>query len=179
MAIEELLAFVPPPRQPRDAKGDWGAAETELSIRFPADFRLLVERYGTGEFFAGLLILNPLNQWCRRQITKELENYRLMREAMELSLRLHPEVPGLFPWGHDSNGNGFFWLTEGEPDQWPVVQVGHGEEENPHRADADITTFLVKYGQHKYPEMLGGIRFKKRQLRFTAGLVWEQGSSSA
>ena len=55
-----------------------------------------------------------------------------------------------------------------------MVQVGHNEEENPHRADVGITTFLQQYGKHKYPEMLGGIRFKKKQLRFRPGLVWEQ-----
>ena len=154
MAIEELVTFIPPPDEPRDADGDWSAAEVALAVRFPSDFRQMIQRYGTGEFYAGLLILNPLNPWCQRQIAKELKNYRVIREAMELSLRLHPESPGLFPWGHDSNGNGFFWLTEGAPEQWPVVQVGHNEEENPHRADVDITTFLVRYGQHKYPEML-------------------------
>jgi hypothetical protein len=174
VAIEELIAFIPPPDTPQDADGDWSAAEAALSVRFPNDFRQLIRRYGTGEFYAGLLIFNPLNSWCLHQIAKQLKNYHAMREAMELSLRLHPESPGLFPWGFDSNGNGFFWLTDGEPDQWPVVQVGHNEEENPHQADVGITTFLVRYGRHEYPEMLGGIRFKKKQLRFTPGLAWEQ-----
>ena len=97
MAIDELAAFIPPPDTPRDTTGDWALVEAALSIHYPSDFRQLVKRYGTGEFFAGLLILNPLNDWCRGQIAKELANYRVMREAMELSLRLHPESPGLFP----------------------------------------------------------------------------------
>ena len=174
MAIDELLTFIAPPREPRDTKGAWAEVEAALSIRFPVDFRELIQRYGTGEFFGGLLILNPFNQWCRRQITKELQNYRAMRDAMELSLKLHPESPGLFPWGRDTNGNGFFWLTEGVPDEWPVVQVGHNEEDKPHRADVGITAFLVRYGQHEYPEMLGGVRFEESELCFTPGLVWEQ-----
>lgn len=174
MAIEDLLALVPPPQDPREARGDWDEIETELSIRFPTDFRHLIKCYGTGEFFGGLLIFNPLNSWCRRQIPKQLEYYRIMCDAMELALVLHPETPGLFPWGRDTNGNGFFWLTNGKSNRWPVVQVGHNEETNPHQADLNITTFLVNYAQNKYPEMLGGMKFKKKQLKFTPGLVWEQ-----
>lgn len=173
MAIEELIACIPPPENPRDTEGDWAAVEATLDIHFPSDFRQLVSRYGTGEFFEGLLILNPLNPWCRGQIAKTLSNFCVMRKAMELSLRLYPETSGLFPWGHDSNGNNFFWLTEGNPDDWPVVQVGHNEEANPHRSKVGITDFLVRYGRNKYPKMLGGVRFKKKQLCFTVGLAWE------
>jgi hypothetical protein len=30
------------------------------------------------------------------------------------------------------------------------------------------------YANNKYPEMLGGVRFKKRDLQFTPGLVLEE-----
>ena len=39
MAIEDLFAFIQPPRHPREAEGDWEAVETELSIRYPTDIR--------------------------------------------------------------------------------------------------------------------------------------------
>ena len=25
------------------------------------------------------------------------------------------------PFGHDSNGGSAFWLTEGQPDEWPLI----------------------------------------------------------
>jgi SUKH superfamily protein len=173
MAIRNLTAFIPPPPDPRDTDRNWNAVEDELHMCFPKDFRQLIELYGTGEFFAGLLVLNPLNSWCRQEILNQLETLRVMREAMELSLVIYPETAGLLPWGRDINGNIFCWLTEGKPDRWSVVQIGHNEEDHPHQADVGITTFLVNYGRHLYPAMLGGIRFKKQQLRFTPGLAWE------
>lgn len=175
MAVAELAALVTPPSRPQDGAGSWRAIQPSLGIHYPADFRELIERYGTGEFFEKLVILNPLNQWCREDIAKQLKNLRAMRDAMDLSGAVHPETAGLFPWGFDSNGNKFCWLTKGEPDEWPVIQLGHNEEGDLHRADVSVTTFLVNFAKNKYPEMLGGVRFKKRDLRFVSGLPWEQG----
>src|SRR5436190_1951391 len=173
MAINDLIALIPPPTEPRDATGNWGEVEAEFGIVYPKDFRLIIKSYGSGEFFNGLLIYNPFNSWCRGKILKELDKFRIMRDGMELPLVIHPETGGLFPWGHDVNGNDFCWLTKGKPDRWPVVQLGHNEEDNPHQADVNITSFLVNYARNKYPAMLGGIRFKKQQLQFTPGLMWE------
>src|SRR5258708_6946911 len=112
MAITDLIALIPPPSEPRDAVGDWDDVQAKLGVQYPSDFRQLIKRYGTGEFFAGLVILNPLNQWCSQEIPKELKNFRIQRDAMELSWVIHPESSGLYPWGFDINGNKFCWLTK-------------------------------------------------------------------
>lgn len=173
MAINDLIGLIPPPTEPRDATGDWDAVQASLGVQYPNDFQQMIKQYGTGEFFSGLVVLNPFNSWCFQEIPKQLKNFRIMRDAMELSWAIHPERRGLFPWGFDTNGNKFCWLTEGKPDQWPVVQLRHNEEDTPHRSDATITEFLVNYSQNKYPKMLGGIKFKKGELKFTPGLVWQ------
>jgi len=94
--------LIPPPPEPRDAVGNWRAVEAKLGIRYPSDFRQLIERYGTGEFFAGLVVLNTLNKWCQQDIPKKLKNFRVVRDALELPWVIHPESPGLFPWGFDT-----------------------------------------------------------------------------
>jgi hypothetical protein len=174
MAIEDLTAVIAPPENPRDTTGDWGRAESGLGIRYPADFRALIRTYGTGEFLNGLLVYNPLNAWCAGEIPKQLKKLRTMRDAMELPIVIHPESPGLFLWGHDVNGNDFCWLTDGPPDRWPVVLLGHNYEDQPLRADEAVTTFLANYARNKHPEMSGGVRFTKSQRQFVPGLVWEQ-----
>lgn len=175
MAIEQLIALIRPPRGPIDGDGDWTVAETQFGVQFPADFKEMTRRYGTGCFYSDLYIINPLTRWGRERVNERLDIYRELRDACEFSLLLHPEPSGLLPWGHDSNGNGFFWLVEGEPDQWPVVQIAHEAEETPFRRDVNITTFLVEFVQNRYPEMLGGVKFKKRHFRFTPGLPWARG----
>jgi SMI1-KNR4 cell-wall len=174
MAIDSLLALVPPPADPIDAVGDWSPAEAEFGVVFPGDFKELIRLYGTGVFLSSLLIYNPLTREGRAEIQSHLETLRVLRDACELSLIIHPEKPGLLPWGGDSNGNIFCWWTEGNADEWDSVQVGHEEEENPHRVSVPITTFLVNYAQNRYPEMLGGQTFKKSQLRFDRGRPWER-----
>jgi cell wall assembly regulator SMI1 len=174
MAIKDLITVIPPPKKPRDAEGDWEKVESKLGITYPTDFRRLIKRYGTGEFLNGLLIYNPFNSWCFREIPKELETFRIMRDKMEIPLVIHPDEPGLFPWGHDVNGNNYCWMTEGKPNRWPVILLGHGYEDKPLRADENITAFLANFALNKHREMSGGIRFTKSQLRFVPGLTWEQ-----
>jgi SMI1-KNR4 cell-wall len=174
MAIEDLVATIPPPMVPIDARGDWSIAECEFGVRFPNDFRELIHRYGTGRFFGGLFIINPLTPWGRKMIAADLDRYRELCEACEISLVLHPNRPGLFPWGGDSNGHLYCWWTEGEPDSWPIVQVAHGEEETPHRADVPITSFLVNYGKNMYTAMMGGRVFDRTDNIFKAGIPWSK-----
>jgi cell wall assembly regulator SMI1 len=155
MAINELVALVPPPAIPLGTDGDWSGAEADLGCKFPADFRELIRRYGTGQFdLGGLLVSNPLTAAGRQEIRDHLETLRDLREGCEIQLVIHPERPGLLPWGSDSLGNIFCWLTEGEPDKWPVVQVGHDDEGGQPRVEVGITAFLARYARNEFPKML-------------------------
>ncbi len=130
MAIEELVAFVPPPSDPINNEGDWSIAEVEFEVVFPTDFKELIQHYGTGEFYGDLHISNPIRAWGRDKIRNDLDRYRELRDAAEIPLILHPEIPGLLPWGGDSNGHLYCWWTEGSPDDWGIVQLFHGYEED-------------------------------------------------
>jgi hypothetical protein len=175
MAIKSLTTLIAPPEKPLEVEGNWQEAEKALGIEFPTDFRELIERYGTGEFdLQSLLVSNPLSEAGRKEIARGLWTLEQLRDALELTWSIHPERPGYLPWGKDSNGNIFCWWTQGEPDNWPIVQLGHNDEEHPQRAEVDITTFLVNYARNKYPQMQGGNKFKKSNYRFEVGRPWER-----
>jgi hypothetical protein len=71
----------------------------------------------------------------------------------------------MLPWGRDSNGNVFCWLTNGEPDDWPTAQLGHDGEE-PENDEVNITTFLFNFARNQYPELQGGLTFEKSDYTF-------------
>jgi hypothetical protein len=175
MSIKTLTAFIAPPEKPLEVDGDWREAEKVFGTEFPKDFRELMGCYGTGEFDLGsLMVFNPLSEAGRKEIENGIWTLEQLRDGMELLWSIHPERPGYLPWGSDSNGNIFCWWTRGEPVDWPIVQLGHNDEENPQQADVNITTFLVNYAKNKYPDMQGGRRFKKSNYRFEAGRPWER-----
>src|SRR5438067_1941995 len=64
MAIEDLIAVVAPPAQPREAGNlaAWTAVEARLGTRLPTDFRDFVFQYGSGAFNdPGRLCIFPRN----------------------------------------------------------------------------------------------------------------------
>jgi hypothetical protein len=122
--MDDLVRRVPPPRDPVDGHGDWAAAEATLGLSLPADFKALVGRYGRGEFCDLLYVYSPFGG-------RTLVDYGVQILADDREVRaefpqdypypLYPEPGGLLVWGESSNGHRLCWLTEGAPDDWPVV----------------------------------------------------------
>lgn len=168
MALEEILNFIPPPAQPVDTTGDWAIAEQEFGITLPSDYKQFIETYGSGEFQPGLVIANLLTASGREMIRGDLVRYAEMQAALDHEYILHPESPGLFPWGSDVHGHLYCWWTEGEPDEWGIVQLYHGHEDDPLAIVLEpFTSFLVRFMSNAYSHMLGGNAFKRESLRFT------------
>ncbi|HKB40173.1 MAG TPA: SMI1/KNR4 family protein [Gemmataceae bacterium] len=156
MPIKQLLALIAPPARPVDNEGNWQAAEIVVGAEYPPDFRDLITRYGTGAFFQGhLKVFNPLTIVGLALIK---QNERYLRQHWEgpyaLPLPVHPEAPGLLPWGHDENGNDYCWLTKGRPEKWPVVFLGHGQACHPFQFRTDITGFLAGYATDTFKELI-------------------------
>jgi len=130
MSVAELMAVVSPPARPRDV-GDlaaWHDAEARIGTRLPSDFRDFVVRYGTGVFNdPGRLCVfprNPLAPGFDARFRSECDWVRDMKESAErdeFPYEVFPRTPGLVLWADDDNGCMFFWLTEGDPDNWPVL----------------------------------------------------------
>ncbi|UUO08629.1 SMI1/KNR4 family protein [Blastopirellula sp. J2-11] len=170
MALEEILNFIPPPAAAVDTSGDWAIAEQQFGLTFPTDYKQFIETYGSGEFQRGLVVANLLTQEGRDKVCADLSRYAELQAACEHEYILHPERPGLFPWGSDENGHLYCWWTEGEPDQWGIVQLYHRCEDAPLKIfPGPLTSFFVRFMSNAYTNMLGGIEFEPDQLRFTRG----------
>jgi hypothetical protein len=139
-AIAALAELAPPPGQPaRPAAPDWDRFARENGFRAPADYRLLIERYGVGGFgvegLAGgwLVLLDPfpdgtsfveLSAWDRR-------NSRGLQRRFPDQFPGWPMWPlaeGLLPWANTADGDLVGWWTKGEPDDWGTRFFGRADE---------------------------------------------------
>ncbi|MFF7973559.1 SMI1/KNR4 family protein [Streptomyces sp. NPDC007905] len=104
--LDALARLVPPPAVPVDARGDWAEVEARLGVRLPADYKLLAETYGWGEFCDYLYLRTPFGTSPHNG----LERY-----------------DGLLVWGGTLDADRLCWRTEAaDPDRWPVVVEGRG-----------------------------------------------------
>src|SRR5262245_24426822 len=130
MSIEELIAVVAPPRQPVEI-GDavaWQRIQERLGIRLPDDLRELGMRYGSGVFDDGRVIIEVWNPFAPNYIhkvqdhCKDLRLIRVLPDSEDnIPYGVFPHQPGWLPFGRDMYGGLMCWLTEGEPEQWPIL----------------------------------------------------------
>jgi hypothetical protein len=73
---------------------------------------------------------------------------------------IFPTSPGLLAWGDEVNGNVLFWLTEGEPDAWPVVLFSR-HDGSFERWDMPMTAFLAKVFSGEMVCVLGDMAWLK------------------
>ncbi|MFL5298465.1 MAG: SMI1/KNR4 family protein [Phenylobacterium sp.] len=160
MSIESLLEVVPPPQSPFEGfNGPWEPVEAELRLVLPPDYKDFVRLYGSGYFmeFLGICVPRTTNPNTR------LEAYaRVVCEATyeddKLDCLLWPRTGGLLPFGSTDNGDTLFWLTRGQPAEWPVVvwDRGLGDLES---FECDLTDFLASLASggilpKEFPETL-------------------------
>jgi hypothetical protein len=150
MSIAELQALVPPPVTPFEVgtSDRWQEVEDRLGLKLPRDYKEFICAYGSG-LFAGLYVVhNPfaasrsINLLAYGKRVCDLNRESRRSNPERFLYPYFPEPGGLFPWGHDENGNDYFWRTEGPPSDWLVVQDnnrGEGIRVQPH----SMTDFLV------------------------------------
>jgi hypothetical protein len=123
--IDDLVRLVPPPEAPVDAAGDWGRFETDLALELPSDFKMLIQRYGLGQFESFITPLIPFGSHAMlideaRRLKEDDQPFR--EENRDISpYAFYPEPGGLLPWARTDNGDRLCWLTEGRPDTWTTV----------------------------------------------------------
>jgi hypothetical protein len=130
MAIEELLRLVPPPEHPVET-GDaarWEEVERLLGTRLPQDYRDFATHYGSGLFvnFLGLWVLNPFAPSYLEQLryySDFLRTQRGLPERYGVPYGVFPDQPGWLLWGGTTNGDDLCWVTEGEPEAWPLLLI--------------------------------------------------------
>lgn len=171
MAIEDLLAVVPPPERPLENEdgGAWELAQSTLGTRLPNDFLAFGCHYGTGAFTSGIAVMNPLSPEFESSMQYMLARVRDKQKIRETSYEVFPRCPGLLPWGGDDNGNKMLWLTEGETDEWPVILESHdGKME---QFDMSMTSFLSRaFTNEVRPAHMWVRAFNADERRFIAKL---------
>ena len=146
MAIDELVAIVPPPHKPLESGSPekWLRSEEQLEVTLPQDYREFSTTYGTGRFCSGFIeVFNPFSDCYIEIIHAQCRLLNAIREGgMEVPYGIFPSRPGLLPWGRDENGHMMCWLTKGKAEKWPVILRRH---ENVYEMwKMPMTTFLAK-----------------------------------
>jgi len=150
MSIEQLQQVVQSPSAPVETgtSTQWSGVEQQLGITLPKDYQALVTTYGTGGFNDFLSVFTPFaanpNLNLGSQISAITRGYRTMRQEFpnDAPYAIYPEPEGLFPWAVTGNGDTLYWLTEGDPDSWPIV-LFDGDHMRHERYDLSATEFLA------------------------------------
>jgi hypothetical protein len=147
MAIDELIAVVAAPPKPTEA-GPLALlpkVENTLGIRLPKDIVDFGLRYGSGMFGDTIEVYNPFSASYLDAVNQVSDCYRSLKEAEGsefIPYNIFPEKPGLLVCGSEVNGHILFWLTDGQPDNWPLILMTvDGQFE---RWDTSVTSFLAR-----------------------------------
>jgi len=175
MAIEELVKLIPPPSEPLES-GDvdsWIHVTRDVGLNLPEDLREFGQRYGSGMFCRTYLqVFNPFSVYYRQMIDYECALLRKLESICGLlPYNVHPHRPGLLPCGRDEEGDGMYWLTDGDPNKWPIMLRSRDEDVNEafERWDVSLTTFLAGILSNETKCLLWHRPFSKKLRIFTPG----------
>ncbi|MFD7732213.1 hypothetical protein ACFV6F_17715 [Kitasatospora phosalacinea] len=135
----------------------WEESAERIGLEFPADYRRLVDVYGSIRFGGDLSIWVPSGRTAYPGYPNGFEGFvhdtAAVAEELELAYEDDPdEIPylvcpstgGLLAWGGTGNGERCFWLVTDLacPDEWPVViwfqEIGQWD-----RFEGGIAEFLL------------------------------------
>ena len=127
--LERLRRLLPPPAHPVEAgrPDGWAEVEAALGTGLPSDFKAFTELYGSGTIDDFLYLFNPFTQGQDGNLLVErdrvLAGYRQTRAGFpdRLPWPPFPEPGGVLPLGRTDNGDELYWVTQGQPDGWPVA----------------------------------------------------------
>lgn len=138
--LDELTRLVAP-RDPPPPAVDWVAARAALGVDLPADYRALVERYGSGSI-AGLRLFVPGHPQAFLDLLRQVDTQRgVLRELLALGIEQPYDPDELLPWGMDDAGNTVWWLPR---DGWAVVaNEARGEDWDRYESAVVMLTGLL------------------------------------
>jgi hypothetical protein len=147
-ALRDLMGLVPPPVEPIDADGEWRWVWPSLGCRLPNDYQDLVRAYGLGSF-DDVVLWTPFTprSWANLVVNARdlADEYGPVRDddPAAFPYPLYPEPGGMLPWASTGDGDWLCWLTDDEPNGWPVVEWNI--REGAHRHDVGAVEFLNDY----------------------------------
>lgn len=153
MTIECLKQLLPPPKMPLEtgSQEGWDQVERELGTVLSTDYKCFIATYGTGAINRFLWVYNPfstdqyLNLFTQAKAigSAYMETHQKFPE--DFPYQVFPDAGGLLAWAGTGNGDAVYWLTEGNPDRWPIVVYGPRacEHEIYHQPVTDFLCDLV------------------------------------
>jgi hypothetical protein len=162
MSLSQLntIIAVPPVTHCTGRPQWWDKIESCIGITLPGDYKAVINSYGYGRFGK---FITPYNPFVAAPMQHNLMlgidfNLKLYREVQAKYPDFHPKFPafpekgGLLPWGVDEAAGTFYWLTEGEPDEWSIVVLDDHYSDEFSQFDLSMSEFLTQW-------MLEGISF--------------------
>lgn len=142
--LDALARLLPPPQENVTAP-PWEQSKAACGFDFPSDYREFVNAYGGGAILTAtggrpVQVLAPCSIPRRpgapsgfEALVKETDALPLGHEWNDWDGPAYPDLPapgGLLAWGHNRDGDTFYWSTaHPDPDQWPVVMLARGPAE--------------------------------------------------
>ncbi|WP_146159653.1 hypothetical protein [Allonocardiopsis opalescens] len=140
-------------------KVNWGAVVDYYGVEFPGDYKAISERYfsiaingrllvalpsafgGTEEDFLGIdLLRRDIESMKRGSEFDGVEHPVGVTTGVRVPYPLHPEVPGLLPWGETDTGIVCLWLTSQAAGDWTIVVTDYARWEH---YECSLSEFLV------------------------------------
>lgn len=128
--LQSLEKLVPPPTTANPPTASWQAVESKLGLALPDEYKLIIARYGDWRWSDFLHLLNPfspnqhLNLHQKGEIILAAERQSRQSFPDYYPLPLYPERGGLLPFCVTDNGDTAFWITQGQPNRWPILVKG-------------------------------------------------------
>jgi hypothetical protein len=123
-ALNELVGLVAPPAGPRP-QIDWPGVESVLSFRLPADYKSVIETYGSGQFDAFLTLYQPVTPFLTIELGYQAKRQSEILAHLRASGSEHiPFVEGeLLPVAGTDNGDTVYWVREdpNDPESWTIT----------------------------------------------------------
>lgn len=159
-SLDKLRRVAPPPSQPVEVPTSdaFLRVESLLGLSLPADYKNLVQCYGTGSFWEFVWPLSPatLNPNLRldTRASKIIASLASTREVEpEFPFSFFPSAGGLYPWAVTDNGDTFCWEIRGDANGWhTIVLEGRGFGWTRHQ-DCP-SQFLYRLGTARRPSRL-------------------------
>lgn len=153
--FEELARRIgqPAPNTPHRPV-DWTAAERELGVVFPSDYKRFIDSYGPG-VFADITVCAPAAPEpfdLRRLLERKTQE---ARDGSDSPFRppVNPAPEGLICWGETEDGWTCGWAPVGtDPDRWGVVVAPPGQrlESVTYTESESFSSFLLKHAEPEY-----------------------------
>lgn len=145
---------------------NWVQASSVIGSSFPDDYRRMIDKLGPGEIGDEIVVKAPGLYtpdgdlfWHSNQIVSGLESAvrTVGSKALPEGVR---SAKSLLSWGYSPSGATFFWITDGDPEKWPIAVAS---ESSWRVMEYGIAEFIVRFLREEFslPYMVAGGRIER------------------